>query len=429
MIRPMKEVRVMEEDRARGSIDRRAFIGMAAGVAAGVGLARRARAQDRPLGVGFIGCGGRMNAHIGCVRQLMDEGLPLRMAAVCDVYRPRLNAAAETTGGKPYDDHAELLADPDVDLVAIASPDRHHCLQAIDAVRAGKDVFSEKPLSHWEQFDRVKELTKLVRETEAVLQVGTQRVADSIWRQARELIADGVIGKPLHAQVGYFRQGDWGERGMPIPDPNAKPGPDLDWEAFIGDAPMREFDVSRFFRWRMYLDYAGGPPTDLYPHVYTPLAIALDLGMPMRVSGMGGKLFYNHEREVPDTVNILADYREGVTVALLGTQVNARPVETCIRGSEATMVFAGPGIQVFPANGDATPTMEVAREAGGDTIDLWRDFIDCVATREKPWSDVWTQYGVQTVVNMGMLSMFSGKTLHFDPDGERIVDAPPAGVA
>ena len=408
-------------------VDRRAFLGSAAAVAAaGLGMVRHARGAQATLGVGFIGCGGRMWSHIACVKQLIDEGAPLRSAAVCDVYRPRLDAAAEATGGTPYMDYRELLADPAVDIVAIASPDRHHCLQALDAVEAGKDVFSEKPLAHWQQFEQLKALAHRVQETRAVLQVGTQMVADSTCRQARDLIREGAIGKPLHAQVGYFRQGDWGERGMPIPDPDAQPGPDLDWDAFIGDAPQRPFDISRFFQWRMYLDYAGGPPTDLYPHVYTPLAIALDLSMPMRVSGLGGKLFYNHAREVPDTVNILADYPEGVTVALLGTQANARPVETCIRGSEATLVFGGPGIQIFPADGNATPSLEVAREAGGDTIDLWRDFLRCVETRERPWSDVWTQYGVQTVVNMGMLSMRGGRMLHFDPDAERILEAPPA---
>ncbi|MBP7560181.1 MAG: hypothetical protein KBA64_06830, partial [Armatimonadetes bacterium] len=112
----------------------------------------------------------------------------------------------------------------------------------------------------------------------------------------------------------------------------------------------------------------------------------------------------------------------------LGTQANARPVETCIRGSEATLVFGGPGIQIFPADGNATPSLEVAREAGGDTIDLWRDFLRCVETRERPWSNVWTQYGVQTVVNMGMLSMLGGRMLHFDPDGERILEDPPVEV-
>ncbi len=392
----------------------------AAGVAAGVSFSTAARGANERLGVGFIGCGGRMNAHIGIVNQLKAEGHAIEPVAVADVYTPRIEAAVNATGGKPYRDHRELLADPNVDVVAIATPDRHHGPQSIDAIKAGKDVYSEKPLVHWQQHDVVKELAHLVEETGAILQVGTQYVANSIYRQARQLIKEGAIGKPIHAQVSYFRQGDWGERGMPILDPNAQPGPDLNWDAFIGDSPKRKFDVSRFFRWRMYLDYAGGPPTDLYPHLYTPMAVALDLRFPTRVCAAGGKLFYNHEREVPDTANILADYPEGLTVALLGTQVNATPTDTCVRGSEGTIIFEDPGLRVYPANGSTTASREVATDAPGDTKELWLNFLECVESRERPWSDVRTQYYVQTVVNMGMLSLLEGKTARFDAESERI---------
>ncbi|MGQ9732673.1 MAG: Gfo/Idh/MocA family protein [Candidatus Zipacnadales bacterium] len=411
--------------KAKTPISRRAFLhqaGMtAAGVVIGRGSSAQARSPNERLGVGLIGCGGRMGAHIGTIQQLQGEGWPVEIVAVADIYTPRLEAAVQRTKGKPYRDYRELLADPHVDVVAIASPDRHHGPQAIDAMLAGKDVFSEKPLVHWQQFDVLKRLAHLAQETGRIVQVGTQYVADSIWRQARQLIKEGLLGKLIHLQVGYFRQGDWGERGMAILDPNARPGPDLDWEAFLGDAPRREFEVSRFFRWRMYLDYAGGPPTDLYPHVFTPLAIACDLGFPTRVAGAGGKLFYNHEREVPDTVNILADYPEGLTVALLGTQVNARGLETCIRGSEGTICFEGPGIRIYPPDGKAEPLREVPRERPGDLRELWINFLNCVKSREQPWSDVQTQYRVQTMLNMGLLSMIEGKMAHFDAENERII--------
>jgi len=396
----------------------------AAGVAAGLQTARPARAQaagaNERLGVGLIGCGGRMGAHTDVLLGLKNEGRPLDIVAVCDIYTPRIEAAVQRTGGKAYRDHRELLADPNVDLVCIATPDRHHGPQAIDAVLAGKDAYVEKPLVHWQQFDVIKQLCHLVEKQGRIVQAGTQRAAHSIWRQARALIEQGAIGKPVHAQCGYFRQGDWGERGMPILDPNAKPGPDLNWEAFLGDAPQRPFDVSRFFRWRMYLDYAGGPPTDLYPHFLTPMAIALGTGFPTRCCGAGGKLFYDHEREVPDTVNILCDYPEGLTVAMLGTQVNAREAETCIRGSDATIVFEGPGLRIYPADGNLQPKQEVAAEAPGDCRELWINFLDCVQSREQPWSNVRLQYTVQTALNMGMLSLLEGKMAHFDAEKERI---------
>ena len=157
--------------------------------------------------------------------------------AVCDVYAPRVEAAAKKTGGKVYRNYKELLADPRVDVVCIATPDRHHAPQAIDAIRAGKDVYCEKPLTHWSQMDLARQLGEEAEKHQRIVQVGTQYVADDAYAQVRKLIEEGIVGKIVHVQAGYFRRGDWGER-MPIPDPNAKPGPDLDWEQFLGDAPQ-----------------------------------------------------------------------------------------------------------------------------------------------------------------------------------------------
>ena len=239
-------------------------------------------ANERP-GVGFIGVGGRAQAHIGHVLDLKARGL-CDTVAVCDVYGPRARAAAQTTGGKIYRNYKDLLADPGVDIVCIATPDRHHAPQAIDAVRAGKDVYCEKPLTHWSQMDLARQLGEETEKHKRIVQVGTQYVADDAYDEARKLIKEGIVGKIVHVQAGYFRRGDWGER-MPIPDATAKPGPDLDWEQFLGDAPKVPFSVSRFFQWRLYWDYAGGPSTDLLVHVFTPIFRVLDLDFPRARAG------------------------------------------------------------------------------------------------------------------------------------------------
>ena len=126
----------------------------------------------------------------------------------------------------------------------------------------------------------------------------------------------------MHVTCSYFRRGDWGER-MPIPDANAKPGPDLLWERFLGDAPKVAFSVSRFFQWRMFWDYAGGPATDLLVHTFTPVFCVLELGYPERVFGGGGTFEYN--REVPDQCNIIADYPGGPSVVMTNSLSNAFP--------------------------------------------------------------------------------------------------------
>ena len=133
----------------------------------------------------------------------------------------------------------------------MATPDRVHVYNSLEAVRAGKDVYCEKPLTHWQQFDQLKQLVREVRERRSVFQVGAQWTSDPVWLRAADLVKQGYIGKPVHAQCGYFRHGDSGEAGMPIDDPNARPGPDLNWDAWQADAPQRPFTASRFFQWRL----------------------------------------------------------------------------------------------------------------------------------------------------------------------------------
>ena len=217
--------------------------------------ASAAGANER-IGVGFIGVGGRSGEHQRIIKNFQKEGIA-EPVAVCDVYRPRLKAASQNLGNcKMYDEHENLLADPNVDVVCIAAPDRLHAPLAIDALNAGKDVYCEKPLTHWAQFEMAKKIEEAADKNNRLVQVGTQYMADDNFPKIAKMIQDGIIGKPVHVQLSYFRRGDWGER-MTIPDPNAKPGPDLNWERFLGDAPKVPFSVSRFFQWRLWWDYAG----------------------------------------------------------------------------------------------------------------------------------------------------------------------------
>ena len=151
--------------------DRRTFLQGAAGAALGYWVAGTERAPaatrspNERLGVGFIGVGGRSRAHQEIVLKLKQQGIA-QPVAVCDVYRPRLDAAAQFCGGvKKYDEHEALLADKNVDIVCIASPDRLHAPQTIDALKAGKDVYCEKPLTHWSQFDLAKQVDEGARKT------------------------------------------------------------------------------------------------------------------------------------------------------------------------------------------------------------------------------------------------------------------------
>jgi len=418
----------------RHALTRRQFIrrsGAAAVYVLAGASAQRAQGANERIGVGFIGCGGRSGAHFEAVHWLKTQAkAAVDIVAASDVYRPRLQQRAQGYGAKAYADYHELLADPNVDVVCISTPDHHHGYQAVDAVAAGKDVYCEKPVTHWRQFELTKRLAAEVKKTGRVFQLGTQGMSDSAWQQMKKLIADGLIGQPIHAECGYFRVGDWGERGMSIDDPNAKAGAELNWDAFLGDAPKRPFDVSRFFRWRMYEDYAGGPSTDLFPHTLTPVVSMLPVTMPSVVVATGGKFRYQ-EREVPDTFNMLIDYPENITVAVLGTQGNDYPGIgsrgsgqrlPVIRGWEGTLTIENNEIVFVPAQGSQKKPQRFAIEHGEDFVGYWQKFLDCCRQRQKETlSPMDLAYHVQTALQMGMLSLRQGKAARFDAAVEKIV--------
>jgi len=417
------------------NVTRRSFLGRSASLAAAVttctavSASRVLGANDR-IGVGVIGTGGRGNAHLGVIRKVQEEA-NVELVAACDAFRPRLNKAAEQYQiKKTYMEHQELLKDPQVDVVTIATPDHIHGFQAIDALHAGKDVYCEKPVTHWRQFELTKRLAKEVEKSKRVFQLGTQGMSDGAWALIKKLIQDGQIGKPIHAECGYFRVGDWGERGMPIDDPKAKPGQDLNWKAFLGDSPKHDFDVSRFFRWRMYEDYAGGPVTDLFPHSLTPVLSMLGVGMPSVAAATGGKFRYE-EREIPDTFNMLIDFPEKITVVVLGTQGNDYagtggrgsggriPI---IRGWEGTLTVKENQVVFTPAQESKKEAKQFPIPKGEDFNEYWRSFFSCCRNRQtETLSPMRLAFAVQTALQMGMLAYRKGKTAKFDPKKEEIV--------
>jgi len=415
----------------------------AAGGAAGVSwrLGRAADIAPGPnerLGVGFIGAGSRGAGHMREVKAVAEQhGFPLDLVAVCDVYKPRV-LEAQRVHGFPggYMDYRELLSDPNVDVVAIASPDHHHGHHALAAIRAGKDVYCEKPVTHWRQFELTRELADAVAASDRVFQLGTQAMSDSVWHQMKQLVAEGVIGQPIFGETGFFRIGDWGERGMPILDANAEPGPDLDWKAFLGDAPEQPFSVDRFFRWRLFEDYAGGPVTDLYPHSLTQVVDILGVGLPDSVVALGGVHRYEYElREVPDTFNLIAQYPEQVTITVIGTQGNDHQTtdqrgsgqrQPVIRGWDGTLTIHENKEIVFTPirQKGAREPRRWPIERGENLVEHWRNLFECIQARSQATnSPMDLAFRTQSVLQMAMLANRAGRTAHFDHETREIVTA------
>lgn len=413
-------------------LTRRKFIRTTAQAAAAVSVAALAPyvargrvlgANDR-IGVGFVGVGGRGRSHLATVQKLIESGENLHIVAVCDAYGYRREQAAELTGARIHKRHAELLADAEVDAVCIASPDRLHVSQALDAIRAGKDVYCEKPMGHWSQFELSKKFCQETSSLRRIVQIGNQANSSPEWKKVGDLIRQGAVGRVQHVEAGYYRNGDFGER-MRIPDPEARPGPDLDWEAFLGDAPKVPFTVERFFSWRRYWDYAGGPSTDLFPHLLTPFVSMLGLKFPSLAVASGGIFKYdNYDREVPDTFSMCLDYPERLTVNMVCTLSNDCPTAPVIRGDEGAIVLGtdwASGVDRYTLVSKKGERQEFKGGQTDTTRAHWQDFLRCIRTREKPVSDVAFGFHVQTALCMATLAFRKRKVATFDFKREKIL--------
>ena len=418
-------------------ITRRQFVQTAGSVAAAVAVGGPAKGEDlanEKLGIGFIGVGGRGSGHLGVVKWMKEEGDNVEIVAVCDIYRPRMEKAAKAHNAKGYSDYRELLADKNVDVVCIATPDHLHGVQAIDAIKAGKDVYCEKPVTHWSQFEVTKKLAEVAAKSDRIFQLGTQAMSDTVWHQMKKLVQDGLIGQPVYGEAGFFRIGDWGERGMHIPDANAKPGKDLNWEAFLGDSPKCDFSVDRFFRWRLFEEYAGGPVTDLYPHSLTQVIDIMGVSFPESVVGIGGIHRYEYElRTVPDTFDLIAKYPEKVTITMMGTQCNDYNTtelrgagQRCpvIRGWDGTLTIEKNKEIVFTPvriKGAKKP-QRFAIERGENVGYHWQNLIECCRKRDKKtYSPMDLAFRTQTPLHMAMLGWKAGRTAKFDAKKKIIV--------
>lgn len=300
------------------------------------------------LRIGVIGAGGMATNHMRTLVK-MTESDNIAIGAVCDIFEKRLDAAAHLTGGKPFKDYRRLLDSKDIDYVLVAVPEHWHFRMASDALAAGKHVYVEKPMTH-----TIEQSQKLVHQVQASgkkLQVGVQGMSDESYAVASDHIKAGELGSIVLAQIDYSRnyQGDfWAGNEYPI-DPDARPGVNLDWNAWLGPAHKRPWDPERYFRWRRYWDYSGGIATDLYIHRATRLLRAINLTFPEYVVATGGKFeFKNSIAEIPDTFDVLADYPGGPTMQLVSSMANDAPIDHMIRGHKATLYFTRTGFTIKP---------------------------------------------------------------------------------
>jgi predicted dehydrogenase len=447
----MQSISMHRKSRETSSITRRAFVQAGAAAALTAASWKRAYGANERIGVGVIGFG-----LIGRIHTRNFKAQPdVQVVAVAETYRPRLEAAAALVGGQvtPYRDFRKLLDSKDVDAVVVATPDHWHALMTMMACAAGKDVYVEKPLTLFVQEGRW--MVEVARREKRVVQVGTQARSGKHIQRARELIRSGRLGQIVSVQCNYFRNVSPGFGNPPDQDPP----PELDWDLWLGPAPMRRYNPNRaIYHFRWFWDYSGGQMTNLGQHSLDTVHWIMDLKGPQAVSSCGGRHFLRDNCEVPDTQDAIIEYPGFTAVcqyrecAACGADPNMGGLTFC--GTRGTMSITRDFYQILPDKKE-NPVNIVARILGGhpvggpqpvpDQPGLWtepvkdasgswdeqyvghvRNFLDCIKSREDPIVDLESGHRVATTCHLANISLRTRRKVRWDAEKEQIVGDPEA---
>jgi predicted dehydrogenase len=270
----------------------------------------------------------------------------VKLVAVADCYDGRLAHSKELWGSDLFTtrDYREILARNDVDAVLIATPDHWHKQAAVDAMKAGKDVYLEKPMIHI--YSDGPEIIDSARSTNRILQVGSQRVSSIVYAKAKELLASGAIGKLNMVTARWDRNSSLGAWNYSVPlDASVET---CDWPRFLGTAPKIPFSAERFFQWRKWKDYGSGVAGDLFVHLFSGTHFVTGAKGPTRAMATGGLRFWNDGRDVYDVLLALLDYPEGFNLSLRVNFVDGGEESEgfLFTGSEGLMEIAGNTVTV-----------------------------------------------------------------------------------
>ena len=380
---------------------------------------------DDPVRIGVIGTGGMGTGHVDAFLGLAKQGKTnVQVAALADVCQARLEVAKkkveEAQGAGTvetfYADYPGLLRKQDIHGVLIASPEHWHAKMAEDAVTAGKDVYLEKPMTL-----RLADALRLLRVQRAnpnvIVNIGTQFVMISSYREAQKIIAAGGIGKPVWSQTGYSRNSKEGEWLYYTIDPEWQPGVNLDWKQWCGPLGSAPWDPQVYARWRRYRKYSTGIIGDLLVHRITPLVMAINPGWPTRVTAAGGhyvdKVMENHDQE-----NIAIEFENEHTMIVAGSTANEVGLETVIRGHRGNLYVGGRNLVLRPERifADEVDEQTIEGEDHGDDQDELRlHWLAAIRGRLPSPSPVELAAKVMVVVDLATRSLWEGAAFGFDP--------------
>jgi predicted dehydrogenase len=421
----------------RGNLSRRGFLQRSLAGLAAAGLpawyaqevlaaeekaaeARRVGSSDRLL-MGAIGIGSPASRGRAIAHDALRAGKGnVQYVAVCDVdgrHREKAVEDMKKNGQevKAYDDFRELLDRKDVNAVTIATPDHWHVLVAIDALRKGKDVYCEKPLTL--TVAEGQALLKVVKETGRIFQVGSQQRSDNRFRLACELVRNGRLGKikTVETRIGGIEANKTGPFSTaPVPK-------ELNWDFWLGQTPKVEYIPQRcHYEFRWWYDYSGGKMTDWGAH-HNDIAqwgLGMDDSGPIAVEGTGVA------NDKPNCYNVHSSFTVRYKYAN-GTEL------VCTSAGENGIKFIGEdGKWIFVNRGKITASDEklLKEPLPKDAVKLYvspnhmGNFLECVRTRKPTICPAEVGHHSVIVCHIGVIALRTGKKLAWDPARERFDD-------
>jgi predicted dehydrogenase len=417
-------------------------------------------ANDR-INIAFIGNGMQFQTLVRIFKNRKEAKNDVELAAVCDVWEPRLLDAQKKTGAeKTYRDYREVLHRPDIDGVVLAVPDHWHYPMATQAMFAGKDVYLEKPMTR--TVEEAAKLYDMVERTKRVLQVGGSGPATQLYWKINDYIKAGKMGKVVWGLISYNRNTREGMWDYPIPGVGSESWPDakvsaenLDWNMWLGSAPKRRFSAERYFRWRKFWDYSTGNAGDLLYHRLGMMSTMVGFAFPTRAVGVGG-IYVQKNREVPDTYMTIIEYPGEYSINMVSCMANATSVPETVYGNWATLQVlerqaamdsmgdqrrAEPGqrqqrprmaavvkaerqfLNEFKEANEGKTEVTIDAEQGSTLGDNW---LDCMRTREAPLYNAQRGYQVMVAIALGVESYRKGRVMAFDPNRRVMLPSPPA---
>jgi predicted dehydrogenase len=372
-------------------------------------------ANDR-ISVGFIGLGAMGHGNLGYAMKVPE----VQPVAICDVYKPHEErAVAEAKKGgvdvKAVKDFRNVLADKSIDAVCISTPDHWHAYMTVEACKAGKDVYVEKPSCRFVEEGR--KMVQAARKYNRIVQAGTMQRSGGYFKKAAELVAGGSIGDVTFCHA--FQSGAAKKEGYGNP-PDGDPPADLNWDMWLGPAPKRPFNPNRwgvkaasFPTFRYFWDYAGGAMTDWGVHLIDPLHQCFGEVMPNFVVALGDKYYVTDNTETPDTMQATFHYPKFLVtyesrtcnpLPLFGRDQDAG---TTIHGTEGTIFVTRSGCWVIPNAKSKLEAQAWEKNAEMSQMNVphWKNWAECIKSRQKPTSDIETCVRSSTVCLLANLSM------------------------